>query len=230
MGKRMRERRHDDETGRVMVVEDGSVFHRADAPKLGPRDEMLIFRDLGAGLREMIARVAPRLPDILRSRLDATHESRIQSLVDAYLVVDPFSTVEAEIDDDNARMRAKWLGETRCLTSAQVHALSKSTSRNTSQTANAWKRTKRIFAVEHDGRDLYPQFQFDEAGKPRPAVARILDALPDDASPWQIAFWFSAQNGRLGGRSPRQAVFAGDDAGVAAAIAAAREFGDLSLG
>ena len=51
--------------------------------------------------------------------------------------------------------------------------------------------------------DLFPAFQFAD-GKPLPIIKKILEALPEDMSPWQTAFWFKSSNGWLGGKTPQE--------------------------
>jgi len=109
---------------------------------------------------------------------------------------------QGDLAVENLELRGRYVKETPMLNSAQIHGLSESRSRNKSVPASRWRTEGKIFAVRMGGRDLYPAFQF-EGGAPRPAVKRILDALPDDLSPWQIALWFSSANGWLDGGRPR---------------------------
>jgi hypothetical protein len=48
---------------------------------------------------------------------------------------------------------------------------------------------------------LFPAFQFTD-GKPDPAVAQVLDALPSGMSQWQVAFWFVSSSPWLDGGVP----------------------------
>jgi hypothetical protein len=65
-----------------------------------------------------------------------------------------------------------------------------------------WKRDRRVFTVPHQGRSLYPLFQFDEEGHPRPVVAEVLATLGQQSRGWELALWFIADNGWLSGRRP----------------------------
>jgi hypothetical protein len=48
-----------------------------------------------------------------------------------------------------------------------------------------------IFAVEHQGRTLYPGFQFDPGTrKPLPAVGEALSRLPSGLTGWELALWW----------------------------------------
>lgn len=59
-----------------------------------------------------------------------------------------------------------------------------------------------LLAVNHQDRELYPRFQFNDEGQPLPVMAEILTILCDVRSPWEIALWLTAANGWLGGRRP----------------------------
>lgn len=70
------------------------------------------------------------------------------------------------------------------------------------ETAERWEQEGRIFAVDREGCLLYPSFQFDSKGVPRPVIAQALEALGRDTSPWGLALWFTAANGWLRGKRP----------------------------
>ena len=92
----------------------------------------------------------------------------------------------------NAEMRATYLQTTELYTPEDIQGPS-----------TKWKREGRVFAIQHDGKDLFPAFQFAD-GKPLPVIKKILEVLPDYLSPWQTAFWFESGNGWLGGKTPRE--------------------------
>jgi hypothetical protein len=70
------------------------------------------------------------------------------------------------------------------------------------KTVGQWKREGLIFTVYHQGRSVYPAFQFDNEGRPRPVVAEVLATLGQQGRGWQLALWFTSANGWLGGRRP----------------------------
>ena len=91
---------------------------------------------------------------------------------------------------------------------------------NSSEPASRWKREKRVFAVRAGSARLFPRFQFAD-GYPLPVIKEVLKCLPDDMTPWQIAFWFRSGNGWLDGRSPEEAL--DDEDGVLNAAERLRE-------
>ncbi len=86
-------------------------------------------------------------------------------------------------------------------TSAMIGEVGGSSAKNASAMASRWKSAGRIFAVPSGRTDLYPAFQFDEDGKPRPAIAEVLRQLAGE-SDWAIALWWTAPSGWLDGRLP----------------------------
>ena len=114
----------------------------------------------------------------------------------------PRADIRAQLEIDNARLRADYLQETRMLTGSEIRAGSGLNPKNASEPASGWKREGRIFAVRHRGGDLYPAFQFSD-GEPRRVVEDILAQMPASLTPWQIALWFASGNGWLDGDTPQ---------------------------
>jgi len=107
----------------------------------------------------------------------------------------------------NAAARQSLLAELGALTSAEVAKTltlkaQDREPRLSSREIDQWKRERRVFTVPHEGRSLYPLFQFDEEGHPRPVVAEILASIGQQSRGWELALWFIASNGWLGGRRP----------------------------
>ena len=100
--------------------------------------------------------------------------------------------VDLEIEQDNAELRATYLRTAELYTPEDIQGPSAD-----------WKREGRVFAIQDDGKDLLPAFQFAD-GQPLPIIKKILKALPEDMSPWETAFWFKSSNGWLGGKTPQE--------------------------
>jgi len=83
-----------------------------------------------------------------------------------------------------------------------VAELAGSQAKNRAALANRWKQEGRIFSVQYQGATLFPGFQFDAAGRPRPVIADVIGALGHRGSEWELALWFVAETGWLGGRRP----------------------------
>jgi hypothetical protein len=117
---------------------------------------------------------------------------------------------------DNARERVRFVEEFPCYTSREVAELAGHEAVNASATATRWKKARRIVGLPWKGSDLYPAFQFSE-GRPLPAIAQVIEALPDRMSAWQVAFWLTSSNGWLGGATPLERL--DDETAVLAAAA-----------
>jgi hypothetical protein len=78
-----------------------------------------------------------------------------------------------------------------------------STADNRSLVASKWLRSREIFAVSYGGRRGYFGFQFDPVtGRPKPAIAKIIEAFPANTDGWRLALWFTSANPRLANRRP----------------------------
>ena len=159
--------------------------------------------DTAEGIAQRIARMVELFPQVAAKRNEQLSDANIEKMLDVFLSDTPRAPVETELDIDNTRLRADYLQETPCLTAAQVHAASGLNPGNRSEPASRWKREGRLFAVRRSGIDLYPAFQFED-GVPRPVIKKILAALPNDMTGWQIAMWFASGNGWLGGDEPQE--------------------------
>ena len=149
----------------------------------------------------------------------ARTEARDARVVDA-LAPDPDAAVISEERLQQLRLQAEarkaFLDAVELLTSAMVARLGDSNARNASALANRWKAEGRIFAVPSGRADLYPAFQFDAHGRPRPAVREVLRHLAR-SSEWGRALWWTAPSGWLGDRRPLEVLDEDPDAVVAAA-------------
>jgi hypothetical protein len=99
------------------------------------------------------------------------------------------------------RRRAELLETFGALTGAQVGALSPPKAENSEEIADRWKAEGRLFSVLNEGAELYPAFQFDAQGAPRPVIRRVLEVV-GRPSGWEIALWFTAANGWLDEERP----------------------------
>jgi hypothetical protein len=112
------------------------------------------------------------------------------------------SEAAALLSQRNARRRAELLEEFGALTGEQI-ARERSRARNRHALAARWRKEGRLFGVPYRGQTLYPAFQFDDANELRPVVGQVLEALPrPQMSDWELALWWTAANGHLGGRRP----------------------------
>jgi poly(hydroxyalkanoate) granule associated protein phasin len=112
--------------------------------------------------------------------------------------LDPQRKQSAPVDPQDVRAR-----QARRLESARRTVLKEfGTPQEAVRDYERLKQERRIFTVSHRDATYVPSFQFDEKGRPRPAVARVIQILGDDTSDWGLALWFTAANGWLDGKRP----------------------------
>jgi hypothetical protein len=133
----------------------------------------------------------------------ARRQERAEALIEAMLpraeVPSPVAVLQAR---RNAVAREALIREFGALSSVQVAELAGSQAKNRAALAHRWKEEGRIFAVSYQGTTGFPSFQFDASGRPRPVIAEIIDVLGRRSSEWELALWFIAETGWLGGRRP----------------------------
>lgn len=149
---------------------------------------------------EMVGAMA-RLVQMVGLRKQVLSEENMAHLVEMMLHDAPRPDIESDLELDNAQLRAQYLKTTKLLSSAQVREMSGLEPKNKSEPASRWKREQKLFSLAHQGMELFPAFQFKD-GRPNPVIEKVLAALPDDFTPWQVAFWFASGNGWLDGASP----------------------------
>lgn len=101
----------------------------------------------------------------------------------------------------NAAARTQALEEFGSCTAADLAVARGSRTSNPHATVGRWFREGLLFAVDGPHGRLYPGFQILD-GRPKPAMTRVLAALPAGLSGWETLLWFTGNNGRLGGARP----------------------------
>ncbi len=177
-------------------------------------DRVFLLTSGGAN-SDLISKVMAQVPHAVAARQEALTQARLDALVDVYLPCDPLGRPSPEIERDNAEAQARFIEMVPCHSAEELARLAGHAASNKSATANRWKGQQAMFGVRRLGRDRYPAFQFQD-GRPRKVIGKVLKALPEGMSPWQVAFWFSSPNGWLDGDKPMERL-AHEDAIVAAA-------------
>lgn len=86
-------------------------------------------------------------------------------------------------------------------TAAQLAELRGSATTNPHVSTGRWLARGEVFAIETPQGRLFPGFQFRD-GRPRPAMARVLQALGGSLRGWEILGWCIGSNGYLDGQRP----------------------------
>lgn len=143
-----------------------------------------------------------RILEVEGVQLHPSDRPRFDELVEMLMPARVPSPATVEQARRNAEARTQLLAEVGALTAADVHRISGSAADNPRATASRWAREGRIFGVEWRERVLYPAFQFDSLGQPRPVIREILELLPEALTGWARALWWTAESEALGGSRP----------------------------
>jgi len=100
----------------------------------------------------------------------------------------------------NAQAKSDLWEEFGLLSSREVAAAMAAAGR--AWTAPGQPGEPQLFAVDVDGVQMYPGFQFDETGNPRTAIGRVVEQVGGLIHGWSLALWFTAANGWLGDLRP----------------------------
>lgn len=149
---------------------------------------------------------------------EAALHARVRALIEQMVPdLELPSDAAALLARRNAKRRAELLQEFGALSGEQV-AAERSRAANRHALAARWRKEGKLFGVPYRGQTLYPAFQFADDGALRPAIAEVLAALPRERmSNWELALWWTAANGWLGGRRPVELLDDDPQALVAAA-------------
>lgn len=166
----------------------------------GREEEVLMV----SGVDRATLETAKALVELLCERLNDLHDAEMFSLIETAMPMLSERASSGVIYQArrNASLRAEFVRTCELLDAEQVHALYGSSAKNRAALAARWRSDRKIFAIEHDGRLLYPAFQFDEVGRPKSIIGRILKALGPATGPWQTAIWFTTPNSWLDRQRP----------------------------
>lgn len=117
------------------------------------------------------------------------------------------------------RARKELLDSGDWLSAKEVARIAGLSERNPSVQPNKWKRSGRIFAIDHDGQDYFPAYGLDPEAAFRPckALAEIIAIFKDHKDGWGLGYWFHSANSFLGGRRPQDLLATEPDQVIAAA-------------
>ena len=187
--------KHFDEKMRVQL-------ERIDKPNMllisGPSEEL-----------EHFATLLRLLQNQIKNAEDKDLEILINLAMPPIIIQQPREVMEQA--RRNAELRTDFLEAYECLDAEQIHELYGSKAANKAALAAKWRKERRIFGIDFDGKTLHPAFQFDSEGKPIPVIAMVLKTVGKEMGPWQIAFWFVSPNPSIGRKRPKDLLDRGSD-------------------
>lgn len=95
------------------------------------------------------------------------------------------------------------LKDSEWLDSSQLSKNASLKNKNLSAGPNNWKSRKKIFAIHHENKNLYPKYCLDAGFHPLKIVKDILEVFGDSYSGWYLAYWFGLPNSFLSGEKPK---------------------------
>lgn len=202
------------------LVREGLAISQSGLPD--PQSQAGELREPALAWGDEAIHPEPHFLELLIERLaeaGLSVERMIESMLPAAAVPSEASVLQAR---RNASARQALLDEFGALSSAGVAELAGSKAGNKAALAHRWKQEGRIFSVSMHGATYFPGFQFDEHGRPLPAIAEVLEVLRPKSSDWQIALWLTSRTGWLGDRRPVD-LLASEPQAVARAAAQAAE-------
>ncbi|WP_261640722.1 hypothetical protein [Erwinia mallotivora] len=106
----------------------------------------------------------------------------------------------------NQQIKSSVLENSHWLKSEQLADIVGSTAKNRNALPNRWKKAGKIFAVSHEGHDLYPEYAVDHTGTLLPVIQQVLDIFGSKKTAWATAVWFDERNSWLDNHAPRELV------------------------
>jgi len=207
----------------LQVLEElQAITQGAEAVAKKPKHVLLLSFD-----DDDVLQKARSLISLFQHRLADFEDREMERLIEAAMpaLSDRPPPAALEQARRNAELRADFLQRYEVLDTEKVHKLYGSKADNKAALAGRWRGDGKIFGIDLQGRTVYPAFQFDASGKPKPIIAKVLRVLGGKPGPWQIAIWFTSANGWLDGRCPVDVMDTDPDA----VIEAARDIGEPTL-
>lgn len=123
--------------------------------------------------------------------------------------------VEAKVTKMTLDLRNEFVREVPLLSSSDIAKRLNEHESKFVEILDGWRKNRRVVYVEHEGKLLYPAFQFGDDGLPLPIVHELLCILSkdEDRTCWDDALWFAGDTGWLDGATPMSCLIA-DPEGV----------------
>lgn len=163
-----------------------------------------LLEDLGLPLLPKPLREVPLVIQVKNANLSSKVEgstttwSRWEKPTDLTTGV---NDAEDAIRTDSLNWRKHFMSNNECWTAAQVAEESTSLATNRGAIASRWVAERKIFAIEFQGQKWFPRFQFRD-GRPIPVVSQVIEAFPEHATGWELAYFFVTPNLNIEKRKP----------------------------
>lgn len=162
------------------------------------------FSDLDAGLlKELDLPLVPKPFENIPLVLRVPHHGSPEAVAGRITPLEKRhdSATETTPEKDTLKWRKRFMEENPCLTSEQVAEEATSQATNRAAIASRWTKERKIFSLRFEGTQWFPRFQFQD-GRPISAVADVIDIFPEQASGWELAYFFVTPNMNIDGCKP----------------------------
>jgi hypothetical protein len=114
-------------------------------------------------------------------------------------------TVEERESEMIFRAQAQVLSSARWFTGTELLKRIECVSTDPKAQLIQWLSEKKLFSIASNGVELYPMYALDIANHylPVQGLQPVLKTFGDTKNDWGLAYWFSANNGFLGGARPQ---------------------------
>lgn len=172
-------------------------------------------KSTASAFAEAVRLIAPLIIDRLAIHKTATLKKLVDALVPAASPPEHLVT-EARM---NADARQTVLESAEWISAVRLSEIAGFKGQNASAQPNKWKREGKVFALRHDGNDLYPAYALDRDMQYRPikGLVPILKVFKGKLDAWDIAIWFASANSFLGGTAPKDLLKSAPERVLAAA-------------
>lgn len=173
--------------------------------------------EVAAALREMVRKMSA----VLTREAATISRKRLAEATELFMKLYgvKLNHIDAQLER-NAIERAQFAKEYPLLDAERVAHLMGSGARHPAALASKLKARGRLFSVKvpPQNRDYYPAFQFDpQTRHPLPVIAQVLRVLGKRLAGWELAFWFTTENGWLENDEKPVALLSSDPTAVVAA-------------
>ncbi|EKN3683014.1 integrase [Yersinia enterocolitica] len=153
---------------------------------------------MSAAMNAVLASM-PELVPVAKKSKAVSLPSAVKSVVDG---VDKQART-ARNAQRREQLNARILADSVWLTARELSEKASFKNTNPSAGPNRWKSAGRIFALQLNGKDKYPEYALDEGFRPIPVVKQVISLLGEKKTPWGLAIWFGSENSWLGGKKPK---------------------------
>ncbi|HHH0217652.1 TPA: integrase [Yersinia enterocolitica] len=156
---------------------------------------------MSAAMNAVLASM-PELAPVAKKSKAASLPSAVKSVNEAVDGADKQARA-ARNAQRREQLNARILADSVWLTARELSEKANFKNTNPSAGPNRWKSAGRIFALQLNGKDKYPEYALDEGFRPIPVVKQVISLLGEKKTPWGLAIWFGSKNSWLGGKKPK---------------------------